>query len=147
MSRFVAAGLMTWLAPDDAREVSIVTGEGTWRFRRQATWEQVEGPHPAPPGIAARIDAALRLLRDSRPLRVMTSQEVGRVVPAEYGLEHGATEVTVRSQAGSTFVIRFGARNPLGSGRYTKVDGIDGVAILSAYVGDAWEQVVAGLPR
>jgi hypothetical protein len=147
MARFVAAGLMTRLAPDEAREVVIVTGGETWRFHRQTAWQQVEGPRPAPPEFAAHIDGALRLLRDSGPLRMMSPQEVARAAADEYGLEHGATEVTVRAQAGATFAIRFGARNPLGSGRYARIDGVDGVPILSAYVGDAWEQVVAGSPR
>jgi len=146
LARFEAAGLMTGFAPDEAREVEIVTTEGSWRFRRHATWVAIETTRPAPAGFENRIDGALRLLRDSRPTRVMSSEEVARVEPAEYGLDRGATRVTVWSSTGATFAIRFGGRNPLGLGRYARVEGVDSVPILSAFVADAWEQVVEGPP-
>jgi hypothetical protein len=146
MVRFVAAGLMTQVTPDEAREVEIVTPDGTWRFRKQATWEEVAPPRPAPAGFASRIDAALRLLRDSGPSRVLTPEEVKGTSPTDYGLDRGATQVTVRSAAGTTFVVRFGGPNPLGLGRYARVDGMDGIPILPGFVADAWEQVVRGAP-
>jgi len=127
--RFEAAGFMKQFAPEQVREVEIVTAAGRWRFRRGTDWPD-------------RIDAALRLLRDAGPMRVMTADEVATQSAATYGLDSGATVVTVRSEGGETFAIRFGARNPLGSGRYARVDGMGGVPILPAYVGDAWEQVV-----
>lgn len=146
MARFVAAGVMTQFAPDMAREVEIVTADATWRFRRQAVWEEVGSTRSAPAGFGDRIDAALRLLRDSGPSRVLTPEEVAGVAPADYGLDHGTMQVTVGSAAGATFVIRFGGANPLGLGRYARVDGMAGIPILPGYLADAWEQVVRGRP-
>lgn len=146
MARFAAAGLMTQFAPDEAREVEIVTPDGTWRFRKQATWEEVTPTRPSPPGFANRIDTALRLLRDSGPSRVLTPEEVKGTAPADYGLDRGALRVTVRSATGTTFAVRFGGPNPLGLGRYARVDGMDGIPILPGYVAEAWEQVVRGTP-
>ena len=38
--------------------------------------------------------------------------------------------------------------NPLGSARYTRIDGIDGVPLLPAYVAETWEQAIGGtVPR
>jgi len=54
--------------------------------------------------------------------------------------------VQVRAANGTTFRIQFGGRNPLGAARYARVDGIEGVPMLPAYVGDAWQQVIGG-PR
>ena len=144
--RFVAAGLMTGIAPDLASEVEIVTADGTWRFRKQATWEEVAAARPVPAGFANRIDAALRLLRNSGPSRVLSPEEVAGVASADYGLGRGAMQVTVRSAAGATFVVRFGGPNPLGLGRYAQVEGMSGIPILPGFVADTWEQVVRGSP-
>jgi hypothetical protein len=146
LARFEAAGLMTRFSPGEAQEVEIVTTDGTWRFRRDTTWSEIAAARPVPAGFAGRIEAALRLLRDSGPSRVMSPAEVAGMAPGEYGLDRGAMRVTVWSSTGATFVIRFGRRNPLGLGRYARIEGVDGVPILPAFVADAWEQVVGGPP-
>jgi hypothetical protein len=144
MQEFRPAGLLTAFAPEDAREVEIATGAGTWRFRRDGGWWEVDSSKPAPADVAQRIDTALRLLRNSAPLRVLTADEVARVPPSEYALAADSLRVQVRAADGATFRVQFGGRNPLGSARYAKVDGMEGVPMLPAYVGDAWEQVIGG---
>ena len=146
MQEFKPAGLMTAFAPEDAREIEIATGAETWRFQRDGAWRAVDPPKPAPADVGPRINAALRLLRNSAPLRVLTAEEVARVPPAEYALAADSLRVQVRAADGVTFRIQFGGRNPLGSARYAKVYGMEGVPMLPAYVGDAWEQVIGG-PR
>lgn len=125
---FRAGGYLKAFEPEDAVEVAVTLPAGNKRFTRQENWS---------PGI----DEALRLLRDSAPMRVMTADEVANQPPSAYGLENKAIAVRVRSRTGQTFAIRFGARNPLGSGRYVQVEGVPGVPILPSYVGDAWEKV------
>jgi hypothetical protein len=143
LARFKAAGLLTAFAPEDAREVEIVTGGETWRFRRDgAVWRAVAPPRAVPAEATSRIDTALRLLRDSGPLRTLSADEIARVPPAEYALGSDALHITVRGPDGAKFAIRFGNRNPQGSARYARVDGVDGVPLLPAYVAETWEQVV-----
>ena len=125
---FQAAGYLKQFPPEDAVEVAIATASGTKRFTRGENW----------PG---NLDVALRLLRDAGPMRVMTADEVANQPPSTYGLDDKAMTVAVRSRAGDLFAIRFGARNPLGTGRYVKVKGVAGVPILPAHVGDAWERI------
>jgi len=146
MQDFKPAGLLTAFTPEDAREIEITTGAEVWRFRRDTTWQAIEPSKTVPADIAQRIDTALRLLRNSAPLRVLTADEVARVPPSDYALASDGLRVQVRAANGAAFRIQFGGRNPLGSARYAKVDGIDGVPMLPAYVGDAWEQVIGG-PR
>ena len=146
MQEFKPAGLLTAFAPEDAREIEIVSGAETWRFHRDGAWRAVEPAKPVPADFAQRIDAALRLLRNSAPLRVLTAEEVARVPPSEYALVSDSLRVQVRAADGTTFRIQLGGRNPLGSARYATVDGMAGVPMLPAYVGDAWEQVIGG-PR
>jgi hypothetical protein len=146
MQDFKPAGLLTAFAPEDAGEIEIAIGSDVWRFRRDGAWRAVEPPKPVPVDVAQRIEAALRLLRNSAPLRVLTAEEVSRVPPSEYALVSDSLRVQVRAADGVTFRIQFGGLNPLGSAHYAKVDGMDGVPMLPAYVGDAWELVIGG-PR
>jgi hypothetical protein len=146
MQEFKPAGLLTAFAPEDAREIEVAVGAEVWRFRRDGAWRPLEPPKPVPPDFAQRIETALRLLRNSAPLRVLTAEEVGRVPPLEYALAADSLRVEVRAADGATFRIQFGGLNPLGSARYAKVDGMEGVPMMPAYVGDAWQQVIGG-PR
>ncbi len=142
IAKFTPAGLLTTFNPEDARDIRILAKGETWRFHRATSWDTVEGSRPVPAGAAARIDAALRLLRNSRPLRVLTSEEISRVPASEYALGPDNLRVEVRASSGATFRIQFGGRNPLGSARYVRVEGLDGIPLLPTYVAEAWEQVV-----
>jgi hypothetical protein len=145
---FKSAGLLTAFAPADAREIEVAKAGETWRFRRDGDgWRAIETPRPAPADAAQRIETALHLLRDSGPLRVLSADEA-RAAAADYGLGPEALRVTVLGPDSAPFAIRFGATNPLGAARYAKVDGIDGVPLLPAYVAETWEQAIgAAAPR
>jgi hypothetical protein len=146
MQEFKAAGLLTAFTPEDAHEIEIMAGAEVWRFRRDGEWRAVDPSKPVPADLAVRLEGALRLLRNSAPLRVLTADEVAQVPPSEYALASDSMRVLVRAANGATFRVQFGGRNPLGVARYARVDGMEGVAMLPAYVGDAWEQVIGG-PR
>jgi hypothetical protein len=149
MVGFKAAGLLTAFAPADAREIEVRRAGELWHFRREGTsWRVVQAPRPVPPEAADRIDTALRLLRDSGPLRVLSANEVARAAPSDYALGPEALRVTVLGPDAATFAVRFGAANPLGLARYARIEGIDGVPLLPAYVAETWEQVIgATVPR
>jgi hypothetical protein len=148
LAPFKRAGLMTAFAPEDASEVEVADAGEIWRFRREGpTWRAAEAPHAVPTDAGQRIDTALRLLRDSGPLRMLSPDEIGPALPADYGLGPQALRVTVRGPDGVTFAIRFGARNPLGAARYAQVDGIDGVPLLAAYVAETWQQAIGTASR
>lgn len=146
LTSFKAAGVLTAFVPDEAYEIEVAAGSETWRFRRESEWRRVDGPELVTADLAARIDLALRLLRDAAPLRVMTAEEVAQVPVSEYALWPTSLRVRVRALNGTIFAIQFGGRNPLGSARYARVDGSDGVSMLPTYVAEAWEQVIGGLP-
>lgn len=146
--RFKAAGLLTAFAPTDAREIEVAKTGEIWRFRREGgSWRAVETPRPAPADAADRIESALRLLRDSGPLRVLSADEAAGATAADYALGPEALRVTVIGPDAATFAIRFGATNPLGSARYARVEGHDGVPLLPAYVAEAWERAIGATAR
>ena len=149
MVGFKAAGLLTAFAPQEAREIEVGRAGEVWRFRRDGgSWRVVEAPRPVPAQAPDRIEGALRLLRDSAPLRVLSADEAARATPSDYALGADALHVSVLGPDAKRFAIVFGATNPLGSARYVRIDGIDGVPLLPAYVAETWEQVIgAAVPR
>jgi len=144
MQEFKPTGVLTAFAPEEAREIEISSGGEVWRFRRDGEWKAAAAPKPISGDISQRIETALKLLRNSAPLRVLTADEVERVSPSEYDLGLASLGVEVRAASGAVFRIQFGRRNPLGAARYAKVGGMAGVPLLPTYVGDAWERVIGG---
>ena len=142
LTPFKAAGFMTAFTPEEAREIEITSGGAVWRFRRDDGWHAVDQPRPVPADAAQRIEAALRLLRNSGPLRVLTAEEISHVAESEYALGPENLRVAVRAGSGATFRIQFGGPNPLGAARYARVDGVDGLPLIATYVMEAWEQVI-----
>ncbi|MFO1080541.1 MAG: hypothetical protein U1E23_07945 [Reyranellaceae bacterium] len=142
---FVAGGPLTAFAPAEARRVDIASGGRTWLFRRVGeAWQPVAVAAAPAADAGTRIDEALRLLRDSAPLRVVAADEMAGGVPAEFGLGGQPLAVVIEGPGGARFGIRFGATNPLGVARYAQVDGARDVLLLATYVAEAWQRVLAG---
>jgi hypothetical protein len=140
MVQFKPAGLMTGLTPDEANEIELVEGGRTRHFRREsAGWNTL-------PAVAEQIDGALRLLRNAKPLRIMTAEEVASVQASEYALLPDSLLVRVRASTGASFTIQFGGPNPLGAARYARVEGVEGIPLVPIHVADAWERLARGAP-
>ena len=132
---FKPAGLLT-MPSEAAREIHVAKGPEQRNFMRR-------GDHwSAPPEVADRLETAVRLLRNAAPLRILSAAEIAGVSPSEYEFDNDSLKVLIRQAAGPDFVIQFGKLNPLGSARYAKVDGLAGVALMPAYVAEAWERVL-----
>jgi hypothetical protein len=132
---FKPTGLLKAFTPEQAREIEIVAGADRRRYLRDGErWN-------TSPEVAQRLEDGLRLLRNSGPMRVLSAEEVAKVPPADYALGTDSLRVSIRPANGAAFVIQFGGRNPLGSARYARVDGETGIALLPAYVAEAWERV------
>ena len=135
MVPFKPAGLLAAFAPEDVREIDIATGTERRRFVRDGErWD-------ASPQVAGQLDAAVRLMRNSGPLRTLSAEEVASIAPSQYALGPDNLKVSIRPDKGAAFVVQFGGRNPLGSARYAKVEGESGVVLLPTYVADTWEQL------
>lgn len=147
IAQFKPSGLLTAFAPADTREVEIAVDGKAWRFRREEAWQAVETPAKVPSDTGERIDAALRLLRNAGPLRVLTADEMAQMPESEYGLSAQSLLVRLRGPNGATFQVQFGGRNPLGSARYSRVTGVEGLPMLPTYVAEAWEQVIGERER
>ena len=135
---FVPKGLMT-IPLEDVREVDVIASHGHWHFvRTQAGWRATQGAATA--GFEARLDSALKLLRNSGPDRVLTETEVDRVGASQFGLAPPRLRVIVSGPGVSVFAISFGGTNPMGLSHYARLDGRQEIALLPAFVVEEWER-------
>ncbi|MCK1546265.1 hypothetical protein IVA87_01450 [Bradyrhizobium sp. 147] len=139
LAPFTPSGLLV-MSTAEVREVDVAAPAGQWRFAREGEgWRVAQGN--APPGFNARLEAALTLLRNSGPERMLSEDEVASVDAAQFGLDPPKLRVVVRGAEGKTFAISFGATSLLGLSHYARIDGRREVALLPGFVAEAWEQV------
>jgi hypothetical protein len=135
---FVPKGLMT-IPIEDVREVDLATPRGHWHFlRTQDGWRSTQGT--ATTGFEARLESALKLLRNSGPDRVLTEGEVAWAGAAQFGLAPPRLRITVSGPDASVFAISFGVTNPMGLSHYARLDGSSQIALLPAFVAEEWER-------
>ena len=138
LEAFTSKGLMV-IPVEDVQQIDLVTPRGHWHFvRTQAGWRATQGTAAA--GFEARLDSALKLLRNSGPERILTEAEVARTGAAQFGLEPPRLRVVVSGPGASVFAISFGITNPLGLSHYARLDGSREIALLPAFVAEEWER-------
>jgi hypothetical protein len=91
-------------------------------------------------GFEARLESALRLLRNSGPDRVLSGAEVTRTGAAQFGLAPPWLRIIVSGRDASVFAISFGATNPMGLSHYAKLDGSSEIVLLPVFVAEEWER-------
>jgi hypothetical protein len=124
---------------EEVRQVDVLAPRGHWHFvRTQDGWRATQGTVAA--GFEARLDGALKLLRNSGPDRVLTEAEVARAGAAQFGLAPPRLRVIVSGPGASVFAISFGVTNPMGLSHYARLDGSSEIALLPTFVGDEWER-------
>lgn len=139
LAPFTPNGLMT-MRLEEVREVDIETSQRRWHFvRAQDGWRATEGAPAA--GFETRLDAALTLLHNSGPERVLSETEVRGVDAAQFGLNPPWLRVAVNGRGAPNFTISFGRTNVLGLSHYSRRDGSGEIALLPGFVAEAWEQV------
>jgi hypothetical protein len=135
---FVPKGLLT-IPIENVREVDVAAPRGHWHFlRTQDGWRATQGTATA--GFEVRLESALRLLRNSGPDRVLTGAEVTRAGASQFGLAPPWLRIIVSGPDASVFTISFGATNPMGLSHYAMLDGSSEIALLPAFVAEAWER-------
>jgi len=138
---FTPKGLMPF-AIEDVREIDVTVPHGRWHFMRSPYgWRATEGITTA--GFETRLDSALTLLRNSGPDRVLTEIEVKQVDAMQFGLTPSRLRIVVSGRDASIFAISFGSANPMGLSHYARVDGSSEIALLPAFVAEAWERTGA----
>jgi len=136
---FTPAGLLT-VPAEQVREIEVSIGERQWHFvRGDSGWQARRGK--VTDGFEARLEAAITLLRNSGPDRILTEDELAGIDAAQFGLDPARSRVLLRGSGTDTFAISFGAANVLGLSRYAKLEGKREIALLPGFVAEAWEQL------
>jgi hypothetical protein len=136
----VVNGPMRQIAPADIVALRVVSGAQQQRFERAASgWRVADAGAPADAATVNAIEAGLRLLHNSPPERSFDA------ATPEFGLDPAALQVRVQTADGQVFEAEFGAANPIGLARYSRVRsaGATSLHLMSGYVAEAWEQVAA----
>jgi hypothetical protein len=139
-----ANGLIA-VAPADVIRVEIRAGGQTVALRRAADGWALESPGEAaavPAEVASHIDAGLRFLHVSEPMRDIQAAEISAASFAEYGLDPPTTVLAIETSAGVGPTVNFGVLNPVGTSQYVRIAGSPTVYLMPRYVGSEWE--VAG---
>ena len=83
----------------------------------------------------------MRPVGDAELLRFLIEHKsVTQAGAAQFGLDPPRLRIVVRGSNGSVFAISLGAANPLGLSHYARLDGSREIALLPAFVADAWER-------
>lgn len=135
LGRHEAAGLLREVAAEQVRELRLALGERRWRLVRDGRRWSGEPPLAA---SDTSIETALRLLRNAAPEREFEAEA------AEFGFGPRALHLVVQTRDAGAYEIEFGAANPIGLARYTRVrHGAEQRSVLlPAYVAEAWMQVL-----
>ena len=146
LARFAPAGVLADWPIERVSEIEVVAGTRHRSFHRHdgEDWHAETGDIPAGTDVGERIEAGLKLLRNSAPQRILEPSEITGRPMGEFGLAPPLLTVTARTASGVSTTIEFGAANPLGLARYTRVAGRPELLLLPSYVAEAWERVAEG---
>jgi hypothetical protein len=141
--RFEAKGVLI-IPPERIARIELQGGgRSILAVRRgEADWTT---PDDAAIGTAGtRIDTALRMMRNSPPVRELAAAELEGLDATDFGLDPPLLAVRLLGEAGEPLLAaRFGARNPEGYLQYMRLDGDARLFLMSRFVGEEWGEALA----
>lgn len=139
--KFAPAGVMSE-PPAAIDRVEVATAAGRRRFVRAGDgWR--DGVRPLPSGLAAHLDASIKFMHVSPPVRVMEPAEWASVGLREFGLDPPGFVATLYRGETRVLEAAFGAANPQQVLQYMKLAGHDQVYLMSRFIGAEWEQFIS----
>jgi hypothetical protein len=141
--RFEAKGLLT-VPPERIARIELQGGGQSIAALRQGEtgWTTPDG---AAIGTAAtRIDTALKMMRNSPPVRELAATELEGLDTRDFGLDPPLLAVRLLGEGGEPLLAAsFGARNPEGYLQYMRLDGDARLFLMSRFVGEEWGEALA----
>jgi hypothetical protein len=101
----------------------------------------------AAPAIAQHIDAALRMLNVSKPLRTLKPGEYTAAQVAEFGLDPPRMRISLFAADGKADTVILGEATPAQNAQYVRVIGRPDLYLLQRYVGVEWQVALDMLER
>jgi hypothetical protein len=141
MVTFAPKGLIA-VAPAKVERVEIRTVAGNLALHRHAGGWSVDGAaDDLPADLAAHVEAGLRFLNVSEPVRDIPASELDASSFAAFGLDPPAYVVTLATGRGTAAAVNFGLLNPAGTSQYVRLAGAATVHMMARHVGAEWPLV------
>jgi hypothetical protein len=138
MVTFAPKGLIA-VTPAEVEGVEIRTAAGNLALhRRVGGWSIDAAADSVPAELAAHVEAGLRFLAVSEPVRDIAASELDPGSFAAFGLDPPAYVVTLTTARGPAAAVHFGLLNPAGTSQYVRLAGAATVHLLSRHVGAEW---------
>jgi hypothetical protein len=145
--RFVPAGVLAEV-PARVDRIELAAPARRWVFRRTAgEWQMEPGSHPVPRSIATHLEDSIKFLHVSAPVRVMERTEWAAQGLGEFGLDPPAYSASLFQEGRRLLAVAFGSPNPQKVLQYMRIEGRDQIFVMSRFVGQEWEQVLAEVGR
>ena len=141
---FVAAGVLID-TPEQVDRVEV-TGRGRyWVFLRASHGWIVEGQaRPVSRSLASHLEDSIKFMHASAPIRVLEQSEWAEQGLREFGLEPPAYTAALSRGGRPLLTAAFGSPNPQTVLQYMRIQGRDQIYVMSRFIGQEWEQVLAG---
>jgi hypothetical protein len=124
----------------------VRTAAGRRRFVRGADgWR--DGPRALPAALGAHLDASIKFMHVSAPVRVMEPSEWTSLGLREFGLDPPGLVATLYRGETRVLEAAFGAPNPQQVLQYMKLTDHDRVYLMSRFIGAEWEELIRESPR
>lgn len=101
----------------------------------------------AGPATTQHLDAALRMLNVSKPLRTLKPGETTAAQAAEFGLDPPRMRISLFAADGTSDIVIFGEATPAQNAQYVRVIGRPDLYLLQRYVGVEWQVALDMLER
>jgi hypothetical protein len=141
--KFEAAGVLTQ-APETITQVKLESKNGSYVLvRRDSGWANANDKKALDEKAVKVLDRALKIMHNSKPVRVLSREDIAGTNPTEFGLDQPRLSVTMETADGVALAVRFGNSNTDGILQYMSARGSDQLYLMSDFVGQSWEQVAA----
>jgi hypothetical protein len=145
--RFVAAGVLTE-APAQVDRIELTARDRRWVFTRAAgAWRTEPGARVASKALATHLDDSIKFMHVSAPVRVMQRREWSEQGLREFGLDPPTYSAALFHGERRLLAAEFGSPNPQQVLQYMHLDGREQVYVMSRFIGQEWEQVLAEAAR
>jgi len=145
MVTFAPKGLIA-VAPAEVEGVEIRTAAGNLVMHRRAGGWSIADADSVPAELAAHLEAGLRFLAVSEPVRDIAASELDLGSFGAFGLDPPEYVVTLTTARGAAGAVNFGLLNPAGTSQYVRLAGAATVHLLPRHVGAEW-QLAADMAR
>lgn len=105
------------------------------------------GLRPVPRSLATHLEDSIKFMHVSAPIRVLERAEWAEQGLREFGLDPPVYSAALFQDGRRLLAVGFGSPNPQKVLQYMRVEGREQIYVMSRFIGEEWEQVLAEVGR